>query len=260
MTGSGYCREEEEIQTYDRSDLTGVLGPSYQDIIQTSSQEDELGESSSMSKIAERDYREFLSKYDYSDEEKQERSYHKPLSSTPVSTAPVSPAHFPLLPARGPQVISRQETSREILRTFFSLLLVVCESLAWLQVYGGLGSSEHETILYLVCLPTVLTSLAWLAASCRYTLSCSSSASVLVLLVLSVPSPVLLLLHHLYNSVRAARGSQQCRPLSSLVTVVQLARSLTSSLPLAIYGGNTNTPWLCVAITDILSLLQESTL
>ena len=120
----------------------------------------------------------------------------------------------------------------------FSLLLVICETLAWVKVYGGLASSEHETILYLLCLPTLFTSLTWLAISCRYTLSCSSSASMLVLLVLSVPSPVLLLLHHLYNTLKAAGGSQKCRPLTSLTTVIQLCRALTSSLPLAIYGQN----------------------
>ena len=251
MTGSGYCREEEEIQTYDRSELSSaVLGPSYQDIIQTSSQEDALGESSSMSKIAERDYREFLSKYDYDDEEKLETSYHKPLSPTPTS-----PQQFPLLPPRGPQFVSRLESSREILRTLFSLLLVICETLAWVKVYGGLASSEHETILYLLCLPSLFTSLTWLAISCRYTLSCSSSASMLVLLVLSVPSPVLLLLHHLYNTLKAAGGSQKCRPLTSLTTVIQLCRALTSSLPLAIYGQN----YRVVAIIIIFLLLQEFT-
>ena len=240
MTGSEYCREEEDLQSYDRSELTAVLGPTYQDIIQTASQEDSLGESSSMSKIAERDYREFLSKYDYSDDERQETSYHKPLSP-----APTSPPHFPLLPPSGPQFVSRQEISREILRTLFSLLLVICETLAWVKVYGGLASSEHETILYLLGLPTLLTSLAWLAASCRYTLPCSSSASVLVLLLLSVPSPVLFLLHHLYNTLKAAGGSQQCRPLAPLITVIQLCRALASSLPLALNGQNLRTLTEC---------------
>ena len=103
-------------------------------------------------------------------------------------------------------------------------------------MYSGLGSSQHETILYLLCLPTLLTSLTWLALSCRQTLSCSSSASILVVLMLSVPSPLLLQLQHLYNTLKAARGSQQCRPLTSLLTVIQLGRALTSSLPLAIYG------------------------
>ena len=236
MTGSGYYREEEEIKTYDRTDLTGVLGPSYQDIIQTSSQDNSLGESSSMTKIAERDYREFLSKYDYDDDEKPERSYEKALSPPPSS-----PPYFPLLPPRGPQLVSRQEVCREILRTLFSFLLVICETLAWIKVYSGLGSSQHETILYLLCLPTLLTSLTWLGLSCRQTLSCSSSASILALLVLSLPSPVLLLLCHLYNTLRAAGGSQQCRPLAPLITVIMLCRALASSLPLALNGQNLRT-------------------
>ena len=232
MTGSGYCREEEEVTSFDRSDLTGVLGPSYQDIVQASSQDNSLGESSSMTKIAERDYREFLSKYDYDDDEKQEMSYHKPLSP------PSPPSHFPLLP--GPQLVRRQEIWREILRTLFSLLLVILESLAWLKVYSGLGSSEHDVVLYLLVLPSLLTSLAWLGLSCRHSLPCSTSGPVLALLVLSLPSPVLLLLCHLYNTLKAAGGSQQCRPLTPLLTLIQLWRALTSSLPLAVYGEDTD--------------------
>ena len=110
-----------------------------------------------------------------------------------------------------------------------SLVLVVGEAVAWLDLYSGLESSQHEVILYLLLAPTLVTSLAWLSTSCRWRVSWSTTCSLLGLLLLSLPSPVLLLLFHLYKTVKG-------RPLSSLVAFTQLARALSCSLPLVVYG------------------------
>ena len=158
-----------------------MLGPSYQDIVQSSTLKYQ-GESSMSREAAERDYRQFLSKCEYGvkDGDRQE---------TPA--APPSP-HFPLLPPPSSRTVSRLEVSRELLRTLFSLLLVIGEAVAWIKLYSGLESSQYESIIYLLCLPTLVTSLCWAISAWRFRLSCSTSTSLLALLLLSLPSPVLL--------------------------------------------------------------------
>ena len=177
------CRgdlEEDEIKIYDREDMTGVLGPSYQDIVQSYTQ---ARGDKGMARAADRDYREFLTKYEYDvGEEEKQKSFNEKLPGRTSS---------PLL-ATSPGSVSRLEISRELLRTLLFLLLVVGEAVAWLRLYSGLEDSQHEVILYLLCAPSLVTSLCWLSSSFRRRVSCSTSISVLGLLLFSLPSPVLL--------------------------------------------------------------------
>ena len=203
--------------------MAGVMGARYQDVVQTFTQGKSGGESS-LATAAERDYRDFLTKfqYDVGEEERERSCSDKP----PACPAPSS--QIPLLAAR-PETVSRLEVWRELARTVLSLVLVVGEAVAWLELYSGLESSQHEVILYLLLAPTLVTSLAWLSTSCRWRVSWSTTCSLLGLLLLSLPSPVLLLLFHLYKTVKG-------RPLSSLLAFTQLARALSCSLPLLVYG------------------------
>ena len=174
--------EEDEIKIYDREDMTGVLGPSYQDIVQSYTQAKSRGDTG-MARAADRDYREFLTKYEYDvREEEKQKSFNEKVQGRTSS---------PLL-ATSPGSVSRLETSRELLRTLLYLLLVVGEAVAWLRLYSGLEDSQHEVILYLLCAPSLVTSLCWLSSSFRRRVSCSSTISVVGLLLLSLPSPVLL--------------------------------------------------------------------
>ena len=94
--------------------MAGVVGARYQDVVQTFTQGKSGGESS-LATAAERDYRDFLTKfqYDVGEEERERSCSDKP----PACPAPSS--QIPLLAAR-PDSVSRLEVWRELARTVLS--------------------------------------------------------------------------------------------------------------------------------------------
>ena len=79
---------------------------------------------------------------------------------------------------------------REVLRIILNVGLLLGEGCAWVTLYT---MTNQEHVLIFLILPTVVSSTAWLACNwCNKQLSWSYFATVLCLLLLSVPSPVFL--------------------------------------------------------------------
>lgn len=130
--------------------------------------------------------------------------------------------------------LTRLQCAREILRCLLSVGLLVGEAAAWLSLLGQLGGEGSTYTLLFLLTPTLLSSLLWLATSLGGR-SCASTCSTFLLLLFSLPSPLLL---HLANLYEVGRRRQPPRPLKRILAQAMLCHALTGSLPLFLTGLN----------------------
>jgi len=130
--------------------------------------------------------------------------------------------------------LTRLQCAREILRCLLSVGLLVGEAAAWLSLLGQLGGEGSTYTLLFLLTPTLLSPLLWLATSLGGR-SCATTCSTLLLLLFSLPSPLLL---HLANLYEVGRRRQPPRPLTRILAQAMLCHALTGSLPLFLTGLN----------------------
>ena len=95
-----------------------------------------------MARAADRDYREFLTKYEYDvREEEKQKSFNEKVQGRTSS---------PLL-ATSPGSVSRLKTSREVLRTLLYLLLVVRPFAPRLAARAALVEVLHAVAIWPNC-------------------------------------------------------------------------------------------------------------
>ena len=89
--------------------------------------------------------------------------------------------------------MTRMEVMRAVSSTVFYILLLLAESFSWLSMYNNSTNPTRDFILFFLIFPTISSAAGWICYNFQdRSLSCPNFCKVLVLVVLSVPSPIFL--------------------------------------------------------------------
>jgi len=136
---------------------------------------------------------------------------------------------------------SRLETCREVWRVLIYVTLAIAETVTWIKLYKSLDLTiEKDYIMLLLCFPTVSSMVLMIycmsAWRKHHQILRVGTATILCILLISIPSPIFLHFYYLYYVAKSSGGSHKCRLLQNISIVMQFCRAVSGSLPLFLFG------------------------